>query len=95
MFFLLAPWINLTVYIDLFNFESLFALCKWKGSNTYNLISFQSDPMIHITKSMWFLKAPVKSVNLKDTYDLWVQSVKWYYYNVIERLDVILLGTLG
>ena len=44
---------------------------------------------------MWFLKAPVKSVNLKHTYDLWAQSVKWYYYNVIEGLDVILLATLG
>ena len=28
------------LYIDWFNFESLLALCKWKGFNTYNLISF-------------------------------------------------------
>ena len=32
IFFLWTPWLILT-YIDWYNFESLLALCKWKGSN--------------------------------------------------------------
>ena len=45
-----------------YTFKSLVALCKWKGSNTYSLISFKWDLIIHSTKSIIILKAPVEPI---------------------------------
>ena len=63
-----------------------------KRSNTCTMISFQSDLIIYSTKLTWFLKAPVKSANLKYTYDLWAHSVKWYY-KIFDGLGIIYLVT--
>ena len=81
------------LYINWFNFKSLLALCKWRGSYTYNLISFSSDPIIYSTKPAWFLKAPVKRANLPYTYDdLWAQGVKWNA-RLFKGLGVIYFAT--
>ena len=56
---------------SLYTFKSLLALFKWKGFNTYSLISFWWDLKIHSTKSIIILKAPFEPIST-------IQCIWWF-----------------
>ena len=83
-------WVILTVYWLVYTFESLLALCKWKGTNT-DILLMRSDNTQHCINII--SKAPVKRANLQYTYMMIWEQAQNIICKIFKGLGIIYVIT--